>query len=114
MKSLALSLTLATTLAAPAFADGEYKIGATIRDGLEGWFGTDTASVIEDSISVGYVIGIHDALSGTDVCTPSDLQQGELLEVVLSFMNEHRDRLGESADSLVIEALTTRWGCERE
>jgi hypothetical protein len=114
MKTVAVFLALAAIAVAPAVAEGEFKSGKALKDGLQGWFGSDTVdTLIEDALAAGYVIGVHDALSGSLVCTPPDINQGEVLEQVLTFLNSHPDRLTESADRLVAAALAERWACRQ-
>lgn len=112
MKTAAVLLAFAATAAAPAAAEGVFRSGGMIRDGLQGWFGSDTAdSLVGDAIAAGYVLGVHDTLSGTVVCTPGDINEGEVLWQVLSFLDLHQDRMTEGADQLVAAALAERWGC---
>jgi hypothetical protein len=114
MKTVAVIVAFAAIAVAPAVAGGEFKTGTEIKDGLQGWFGSDTVdTLIEDALAAGYVIGVHDALSGSLVCTPPDITQGEVIKQALTFLNSHEDRLTESADRLVAAALAERWACRQ-
>ena len=111
----ALSLTLAIVLAAaalPATAEGEFMTGKTLKAGLEGWVSEDSEEIVRDAAAFGYVIGVHDALSGSVVCSGEDVTQGEVVKAVLRFMRDRPDTLDKSADVVVAEALKRVWPCK--
>lgn len=113
MKS-ALSLALIASLAAaalPARAAGEFMTGRTLKAGLEGWYSDESDDTVRDSSAFGYVIGVHDAMSGTLVCSGDDVTQGQVVEVVLRYLRSHPETLNKSADTVVVAALKGVWPC---
>ena len=111
----ALSLTLALVLAAaalPASAEGEFMTGKTLKAGLEGWVSEDSEEIVRDAAAFGYVIGVHDALTGSIVCSGEDVSQGMVVQAVLKFMRERPSTLENSADVVVSEALKRVWPCK--
>jgi hypothetical protein len=111
--SLILAAALAASAAAPARAEGEFLTGKILKVGLEGWFSTDSDETVRDSIAFGYVIGVHDALSGTLVCSGDDVTQGLVVQAVLQYMRSNPDSLGSSADTVVVTALKGVWPCRK-
>ncbi|MCA6330351.1 MAG: hypothetical protein IM649_13695 [Phenylobacterium sp.] len=86
--------------------------GKTLKAGLEGWVSEDSEEIVRDAAAFGYVIGVHDALSGSVVCSGEDVTQGMVVQAVLRFMRERPDTLDKSADVVVAEALKRVWPCK--
>ncbi|NBU25851.1 MAG: hypothetical protein EBS39_09615 [Gammaproteobacteria bacterium] len=68
---------------------------------------------VRDAVAFGYVIGVHDALSGTLVCSGANVTQGQVIEVVLKYMRNNPEVLDQSADRVVTAALKSVWPCAR-
>jgi hypothetical protein len=97
--------------AAPVRAAGEFKTGNEVKVGLEGWVDKQSTEYVRDAVAFGYVIGVHDALSGTLVCSGANVTQGQVIEVVLKYMRNNPEVLDQSADRVVTAALKTVWPC---
>ena len=113
MKS-ALALALVASLAAaalPARAAGEFMTGKVLKVGLEGWVNDSSDETVRDSVAFGYVIGVHDAMSGTVVCSGDDVTQGLVVQAVLQYLRSHPETLNNSADTVVVAALKGVWPC---
>lgn len=110
--SLLLALSVATAAALPASAEGEFMTGKTLKAGLEGWVSDTSEEIVRDAAAFGYVVGVHDALSGSVVCSGEDVTQGEVVKAVLRFMRDRPDTLDKSADLVVGEALKRVWPCK--
>lgn len=107
---LAATLALATN----ASAEGEFLSGKELKVGLEGWKSSDSEEVVRDAVAFGYVIGVHDALSGALVCSGEDVTQGMVIDAVLKYMRANPKSLDNSADTVVVEALKRIWPCKGE
>ena len=112
MHRLTCLLIAALAVAAvPARAQGEFKTGNEVKVGLEGWVDKQSTEYVRDAVAFGYVIGVHDALSGTLVCSGANVTQGQVIEVVLKYMRNNPEVLDQSADRVVTAALKTVWPC---
>lgn len=112
MQRLSCLLIAALAVAAsPARASGEFKTGNEIKAGLEGWVDKQSTEYVRDAVAFGYVIGVHDALSGTLVCSGANVTQGQVIEVVLKYMRNNPEVLDQSADRVVTAALKSVWPC---
>jgi hypothetical protein len=104
-------LGMAAVFAGPVEAKGEFKSGNEIKAGLEGWVDKDSTEYVRDGVAFGYVIGVHDALSGALVCKGDDVTQRQVIDVVLKYMRQNPEVLDRSADQVVAAALTAVWPC---
>lgn len=106
-------LAALTVVAASAMtpAHAEFKTGNEIKAGLEGWVDKESTEYIRDALAFGYVIGVHDALSGSLVCTGDRVTQGQIVDVVLKFMRNNPEVLDKSADVVITAALKSVWPC---
>jgi hypothetical protein len=95
----------------PAETKGEFKSGNEIKAGLEGWVDKESTEYVRDGVAFGYVIGVHDALSGSIVCSGDNVTQGQVIDVVLKYMRQNPEVLDRSADQVVAAALTAVWPC---
>ena len=108
---LLLGVMAALTVSLPAEAAGEFKTGNEVKAGLEGWVSDDSTETVRDAVAFGYVIGVHDALSGTVVCSGDNVTQGQVVQVVLKYMRQNPEVLDRSADRVITAALKAVWPC---
>jgi CheY-specific phosphatase CheX len=107
-----LSITaLAAMLVMTAHAAGEFKTGNEVKAGLEGWVRDDSTETVRDAVAFGYVIGVHDALSGSVICSGDNVTQGQVVQVVLKYMRNNPEVLDQSADRVITAALKAVWPC---
>jgi hypothetical protein len=102
---------MAAVFAFPADAAGEFKSGNEIKAGLEGWVDKNSTEYVRDGVAFGYVIGVHDALSGSVICSGDNVTQGQVINVVLKYMRQNPEVLDRSADQVVAAALKAVWPC---
>lgn len=102
---------LAALLVTPSHAAGEFKTGNEIKTGLEGWVRDDSTETVRDAVAFGYVIGVHDALSGSVICSGDNVTQGQVVQVVLKYMRNNPEVLDQSADRVITAALKAVWPC---
>jgi hypothetical protein len=112
--SLALAAALVASAAQPALADGEFMSARDLKIGLEGWTSEDSDEIVRDSAAFGYVIGVHDALSGALICSGEDVTKGMVVQAVLKYMRANPSTLDKSGDTVVVEALKRVWPCKGE
>jgi hypothetical protein len=108
---VAVLLGMAAVFASTADAAGEFKSGNEIKAGLEGWVDKGSTEYVRDAMAFGYVIGVHDALSGAVVCSGENVTQGQVIDVVLKYMRQNPEVLDRSADQIVVAALKDVWPC---
>ena len=104
-------LGMAALFASTADAKGEFRSGNEIKAGLEGWIDKGSTEYVRDAMAFGYVIGVHDALSGAVVCSGENVTQRQVIDVVLKYMRQNPEVLDRSADQVVAAALTDVWPC---
>jgi ABC-type proline/glycine betaine transport system substrate-binding protein len=101
----------AAVFASPADAAGEFKSGNEIKVGLEGWVDKNSTEYVRDGVAFGYVLGVHDTLAGSVICSGDNVTQGQVIDVVLKFMRQNPEILDRSADQVVAAALKSAWPC---
>jgi len=82
---------------------------------------SETGSVVDANVCVGYVTGIHDGqivFSGwgdmkKTICLPgSGVKGGQLVRIVIKYLQENPEDLHLTAGSLVVNALVIAFPCE--
>lgn len=106
-------VVFAALLATTAHAGGEFKTGNEVKLGLEGWVRDDSTETVRDAVAFGYVIGVHDALSGSVICSGDNVTQGQVVQVVLKYMRNNPEVLDQSADRVIAAALKAVWACTK-
>lgn len=91
-----------------------FETGNTIYAGLEDWKRDSITSPIKAGQSFGYVIGVHDALDGTVICTPSNASKGQLVDIVFNYLRDNPQIRHKSADELITQALIKFYPCKRK
>jgi len=93
LKSLALLLSLVVLPAFGQEAGGPFQDGATLHAQLVEFVTRNSQSSVQDQFTsftgAGYVVGVADALNGAIFCVPSGVTKGEVIAVVLKFLNDH-------------------------
>lgn len=106
-------VAFATMLVTPGHTAGEFKTGNEVKVGLEGWVSENSEETVRDALAFGYVIGVHDALSGSVICSGDNVTQGQVVQVVLKYMRNNPEVLDQSADRVITAALKSVWPCAR-
>ena len=76
---------------------------------------TDLAERFVAVRAVGYVDGIADAAAGLGyACYPNGVGRDEIREVVLKYLRDHPERLGDPAALLVLNGLFEAFPCKRQ
>jgi hypothetical protein len=104
MKKLIAALLI--TSASVANAAGEFDTGQTLLNAMNGNEGNR-------AFALGYVIGVHDAVSGIAVCTPDNVTKGQVRDFVRIYLANNTSKLSNEASQLVIESLKQIWPCRR-
>jgi hypothetical protein len=100
MKKFLISLLLVSSA-----AQAQYQTGNTLYSDLT------ARTSAEKMFALGYVIGVTDAFIGKEVCPPSDVVQGQLMEVVTNYLASRPQIRHQPADLLVVLALRQHWPC---
>lgn len=113
--SAALLATIAVAHGAePVVPDAE--TGAVLKQRLEL---VDKATDLMDRFvavrAAGYVDGIADGAVGLGyACYPAGVARAEIREVVMKYLRDHPERLGDPASLLVLNALFEAYPCKRQ
>jgi len=76
---------------------------------------TDLADRFVAMRAVGYVDGIADAAVGLGyACYPAAVTRAEIREVVMKYLRDHPERLGDPASLLVLNGLFDAFPCKRQ
>lgn len=87
-------------------AQAEFLSGNDLKARLE-----DRNDSIASSMGLGYVIGVHDTVTGSSVCAPQGVTIGQISNATLKYMNENPEVLNVSADRVVVKAFQSLWPC---
>lgn len=108
VRALLLGLLLCPAVAG---AQAPFLNGATLLEYLdEAAAGT---SFSKQAIAMGYVSGVHDAMTGREVCADRSVSAKEDMEIVHRYLRSHRERLKEPAAALVAQALSAYFPCRK-
>ncbi len=99
MRSLILTLAFLCNAAHAEFWDGN-----TLHQRLNG-------TQIEQSIALGYVIGVSDALQKATHCIPSNVTAGQIRDMMKNYLENTPANRHFSADSLISSVLKSQWPC---
>lgn len=67
-------------------------------------------------VAMGYIVGIHDALSGISICSPDSITKGQVRDLVKLYLDNNprmRANGNELASKVVGQALSQVWPCRR-
>jgi hypothetical protein len=100
--------------AAGSVTGAEYSVtflGNELKSGLEDWVQHPPNNLVDASLKAGYVVGVHDALSGASVCTPTQVTVDQVIDVTLKFLRNQPEILHRGADQIVEQSLKAVWPC---
>jgi hypothetical protein len=94
----------------------EQETGADLKQRLELLDkDTDLADRFVAVRAVGYIDGIADAAVGLGyACYPTAVTRAEIREVVIKYLRDHPERLGDQASMLVLNGLFDAFPCMRQ
>lgn len=65
-------------------------------------------------VYTGYVLGVHDALDGIQICSPDGTTVNQIKVIVGKYLRAHPESWNQSAAALVIRALRQAYPCEKK
>jgi hypothetical protein len=118
MKFFALSAAILLSVCLPAWADA-FLLGHDLQSKLqnEQTINEGRATLeqgMDYSVASGYVLGVSDSLNGVAFCVPSQATKGQMVAIVIKYLNDHPDRWQYTAHSLVKDALLEAFPCGRK
>lgn len=102
MKKLILISILFSTA-----AYAEFYSGNALYEKLQG-------SVVEQSVGLGYIVGVHDALRGVTHCSPTSVTAGQLTDMMKRHFEINPEVRNFSADMQVNYVLSKTWPCPKK
>lgn len=60
-----------------------------------------------------YVAGVADTYNGVLLCYPSDVTNGQTVEIVIKYIKDHPEEWHKRAPDLVYKALAPTFGCKK-
>lgn len=98
-------LTAALWITLSCSAQAEFWDGNMLLERLT------STSVYERGTAMGYVMGVHDTMQGVNHCPSSNVQAGQVREMVLNYLTNVPARRHETGDVLVLHVLKTAFPC---
>lgn len=102
MKRMLLPLVFAACT-----AHAEYKDGNKLLSEMNG-------SIYDQMSSLGYVMGVADALYGVVVCNPTNATAGQMNDMIKRYLENNPSVRHYSADSLIARVLEQSWPCKKK
>lgn len=106
-----LSLVLLPTIRAQQEDSGHddaYRLRDELRKERGDWY---------HATAEGYVIGVYDSLDyflGSKFCAPEHVRKGEIVDVVLKYLNDHPEQLHKSRIDVTVDALKASFPCPKK
>ena len=101
-------------------AEAGFKDGVSLEekarafDRINARNGDSVQDPMDASYYIGYVLGVHDALSGTgSFCPPENFTINEATAIVRRYLRQNPGQLNKTADTLVVKALAQAFPCNR-
>lgn len=111
VRAVALFL-VACSVAVCTSARAEFWSGNDLKTRLEEWdHGT---SSVDAWMGAGYVLGVHDALSGKVICSGVNVTPKELIDAALKHLRDNPEVLNVTADRIVARSLKAVWPCSKD
>lgn len=76
---------------------------------LKGYLGNDVG--LNKGIAYGYMEGVIDARA-REICLPNGVSKGQMIDIVVNYLNAHPEVLHQPADDIVFFAITKAWPCK--
>jgi len=96
---------IATLLFAPCMASAEFLSGNDLLSRM------NSEEVMQRMFALGYVAGVSDAQQHVFSCPPSGVTNGQVRDVVRSYLEANPSIRHKTADLLVTDALKQVWPC---
>lgn len=103
-------LTPLTTLSSPA------PKGEDLLEHLEAFY-QDNAETLTTHLTVSYYMGVVNGLTfydGPDICSPIGATNSQLMLVVKKHLDDNPQKLHQTTEELIIEALSKAFPCPTE
>ena len=102
MKKTVVLLALVSGLAHAEFKDGN-KLYSEM-----------TGNQYERMASIGYVMGVSDALMGITFCGPSTITAGQVYDMIRQYLEMYPANRHNSGDRIINQVLKTAWPCANQ
>lgn len=102
MKKVLLSVVLLASTSTHA----EFRSGNKLLSQMNG-----TQS--EQMVSLGYVMGVADALHGATTCPPENMTAGQAYDMVKKYLEDNPSVRHLAGDAIVNRVLSSVWPCAR-
>jgi len=103
MSNLRAALLLALALPAQAqFVDGNGLLDRM----------NDTGAV-KPMVALGFILGVADSFRGTEVCVPTNVQAGQLYDLVHQWLRANPDKRHLEGAAIVLVSLNRTWPCKK-
>ena len=102
MKKAIFGLAILASVSAHA----EFRTGNKLLAQMNGTHG-------EQMLSLGYVMGVADALSGVTTCPPETLAAGQASDMVKKYLEDNPSVRHLAGDAIVNRVLSSVWPCAK-
>lgn len=74
----------------------------------------DESSIPAKTLSLGYVMGVADAIEGAVACPNPRVGSGQMRDVVCTYLRDHPESRDKPAGYLAVLAIAKAWPCPKE
>jgi hypothetical protein len=71
-------------------------------------------SLLDANEALGYIAGVHDSLQGLMFCTPAGSTRGQIVHVVLKYLDANPEKWQMNSSVLIVVALETAFPCPKK
>ena len=96
----------ALVMLASVSAHAEFRTGNELHSQLNGTHG-------QQMLSLGYVMGVADALRSVTICPPETLTAGQASDMVKKYLEDNPAVRHLAGDAIVNRVLSSVWPCAR-
>jgi len=112
MKTLSILTAIFLGLFSNTLFAGNFQNGNFVYQGLTAWK-TPGVGSLDAGIAYGYVIGVSDALDGAIICLPSNVNQGQITDIVYNYLKDNPQIRQKDGSYLVALALKQFFPCKK-
>jgi hypothetical protein len=73
-------------------------------------FTSQESSTFDDGVCMGYIAGVGDSIG---FCGGENVTYGQMIKVVLKYMNDHPEQLNQQSSSIIHRALFDAFPCQK-
>jgi hypothetical protein len=97
---------LAVLLLTPTLAMAEFYTGNTLLSKMR------STSLVDNSLALGYVLGVFDSNHSITHCPPANVTAGQVQDMIKQFLEQAPSVRNSTADVIIQAVLMEAWPCQ--